>query len=141
MNCNNEIKNSQIHPHIKDILLGVSVEQYSENGSYEFESDFMFGFIESLISRGYCKNDPEDNGFEVLCYKWCIKYFKKYLNGLNCEIFTESEYPLYTQDGTYEGEELEDWMNDMIYSTNQELDLTLDYNILNNITGKLYFDE
>ena len=71
----NVIENSNIHPNLNETILD-SAESW--NGSYEFESDFMFGFIQSLIAKGYCDDVSEEDDFEVMCYKWCIKYFAKY---------------------------------------------------------------
>ena len=132
----NVIENSNIHPNLKETILD-SAESW--NGSYEFESDFMFGFIQSLIAKGYCDDVSEEDDFEVMCYKWCIKYFAKYLPDLKFNIETESGYVLYSPD-----ESVKDLYNeiDNTFGINaEELNLTTDYKILNKITGKLYFDE
>ena len=151
------ILNSKIHPTIKESILD-SANAYWK-GIYELESDFVFGFIESLITKGYCdyvrkdydddsdedlsedelRDEDEEIDFESKCYKWCIKYFAKYLTELQFNIKTESGYELYVPGKSVE------YLYKLIdreFGINAgELKLTIDYNILNKIQGKLYFDE
>jgi hypothetical protein len=136
----NIIMNSKIHPNIKEELL-LRFNKY--DNTYQYESDFLFGFINSLIVKGYCKNvtkiEINDDDFEIpeeLYYKWVVKYFSQYLSELTFNIVTESEYPLYTPDGMFDGRSLID-----IYDIDDDLIITTDFNIINNIEGKLYFDE
>ena len=134
------IQDSNIHPNIKRIL----IDNFDEKDEYfQFESDFMFGFIQSL-GNVYTQSKPmydvslEDvNEFEPMCYKWCIEYFYKYLIGLTFPILTESQYVLYMPNKDISNilQEIDD-----IFGEVETLGLTTDYKILNKITGKLYFD-
>jgi hypothetical protein len=140
---------SLIHPNIKETLLNCinpntsdwcGVYPYDAEYSFEYESDFMFGFIESLITRkvftppaNYEVDDeygkPNYGKFELQCYEWCVEYFAKYLPDLKFPITTETPYTLFTPDGTDDGKVL---LKDL-YKTDTKLGLTLDHNILNKI--------
>ena len=138
------IKNSNIHPDIKESLL--EPVNFSDGGIfgtyYMYESDFIFNFINDLIKEGFCKNVsvedieeeyPEEefeDDFEIMCYKWFVKYFSQYLTGMKISVKTESGYPLFTPDGTFDGEDISHIYDE---ECDKELDMTTDYNEINTL--------
>lgn len=123
------IEKSFIHENIKKSLTYF-------NGNYEWESDFMFGFIIAILRELNITEDEDDDDFEYKCYEWCINYFDMYLN-ISSDIINESSCILYTTDKKERDEALKEYRD---YNVSKiPLNLTTDYKILNAISGRLYF--
>jgi len=126
------IAKSLIHPNIK---VDLKYDKVSE--SYEWESDFMFGFIESIMKRLKLQLPKEDDDFEWQCYEWCMRYFSKYLD-IKADIISESGYFLYTRNEEEKNNAIEEYKESN--QSGEQLKLDIDSEVLNKITGKLYFD-